>query len=81
MKILFDRQQRKQAVLLMMFSLVLALIEALGVGSVVPFVTMLQAPESLEGTRLWNVLVMVFGQRNPQSMVVSLGGRCWWYLC
>lgn len=73
-KVLFDRQQRKQAVMLMVFSLVLALIEALGVGSVVPFVTMLQAPESLEGTRLWNVLVMVFGQRNPQSMVLSLGG-------
>ena len=60
--------------MLMVFSLVLALIEALGVGSVVPFVTMLQAPESLEGTRLWNILVMVFGQRNPQSMVLSLGG-------
>lgn len=73
-KVLFDRQQRKQAVMLMGFSLVLALIEALGVGSVVPFVTMLQAPESLEGTRLWNVLVMVFGQRNPHSMVLSLGG-------
>ena len=73
-KVLFDRQQRQQAVLLMVFSLVLAFIEALGVGSVVPFVTMLQAPESLEGTRLWNVLVMVFGQRTPQSMVLSLGG-------
>ncbi|MCC6139069.1 MAG: ABC transporter ATP-binding protein [Nitrospira sp.] len=73
-KVLFDRQQRKQAVMLMVFSLVLACIEALGVGSVVPFVTMLQAPESLEGTRLWNILVMVFGQKNPHSMVVSLGG-------
>ena len=73
MKLLFDRQQRQQAVMLMMFSLVLALIEALGVGSVVPFVTLLQAPESLERTKLWNGLVMIFGQRDPQDMVLSLG--------
>lgn len=72
--VLFDQQQRRQAALLMLFSMVLALIEALGVGSVVPFVTMLQAPQSLEGTRLWNALVIIFGQKSPQSMVLSLGG-------
>jgi hypothetical protein len=66
--VLFDHQQRRQAAFLMLFSMVLALIEALGVGSVVPFVTLLQAPESLEGTRWWKILVLAFGQRTPQAM-------------
>ena len=71
---LFDRQQKREALLLMVLGLVLALIEALGVGSVVPFVTILQAPESLNGTRLQTILVAIFGASDQQTLVLRLGG-------
>jgi len=71
--VFFDKKQRRQAAVLILFGLLLALLEALGVGSVVPLVTFIQAPEALEGSRAWTTLVGIFGVHDPDAMILYLG--------
>lgn len=73
MAVFFDERQRRQAIFLVLFGLILAFLEALGVGSVVPLVTFVQAPKALEGTRIWALLVRIFGEHDPDTMVMYLG--------
>lgn len=71
--VMFDQNQKRSAILLLLFSVVLALIEAAGIGSVFPFVALLQSPDSLLGTPVWGVLTRLFGRWSPDAMLIYLG--------
>lgn len=72
--LLFDSKQKWNALFLLITSISLALMEASGVGSIVPLVNLIQDPRQMEGTQMWHYLTLVYGLRSPESMIVWFGG-------
>lgn len=72
--VLIKKYQSKKNILVLLFlSLLLAIMEAAGVGAILPFVTLLQSPQGVVGTKIWIILSNIYGKRSPESVVLLAG--------
>ena len=77
-KILFllNRQERKHAGLLLCMILVMALLDMIGVASIVPFIAVLTNPEIVETNVILNKIFQIsnaFGVKNKQEFLFAVG--------
>ena len=77
-KILFllTPNETKKAILLLMMILVMALLDMLGVASILPFMAVLSTPEIIETNIIYNKMFQIskkFGVENTQHFIFALG--------
>ncbi len=77
-KILFllTPNEIKKAILLLMMILVMAVLDMLGVASILPFMTALSNPEIIEANIIYNKMFQIskkFGVENTQQFIFALG--------
>ena len=68
--------ERKRAVLLLVIILIMALLEVIGVASVLPFVAVLTNPDLVETNSFLNIMFKfsyIFGVNNIQDFILALG--------
>jgi ATP-binding cassette, subfamily B, bacterial PglK len=70
---LLTREERKRAMALVAMILVMAILDAIGVASIMPFVTLLANPEVIESNALLQRLYAAFGYTDPQRFLFALG--------
>ena len=73
---LLTSHERKRAFLLLLMILIMALLEMIGVASILPFVTVLSNPSLIETNILLNTMFQkskMFGVENNQEFLFSLG--------
>lgn len=70
---LLTPQERKQAGLLFAMILVMALLDALGVASIMPFVAVLSNPQLVESNATLLLIYKTFGFVNEQTFLIALG--------
>ena len=81
---LLSRKERKQAFLLFIMVLVMALLEMIGVASIMPFMAVLTNPEIIETNSLLNkayTLSGSFGVETQQQFLFFLGTSSRWWIC
>ena len=73
---LFSTQERKHLIILMILILIMALLDAIGIASVVPFVTILTSPDLIETNLILNKIYQyfrIFGVENRQQFMLFFG--------
>ena len=73
---LLNNQERKHACLLLLMILIMALLDMVGVASILPFMTVLTNPELVETNIILNTMYIVsfkFGVGNNQQFLFALG--------
>jgi len=73
---LLNRQERKHAGLLLCMILVMALLDMIGVASIVPFIAVLTNPEIVETNVILNKIFQIsnaFGVKNKQEFLFAVG--------
>ena len=73
---LLTSQERKQAGLLLSMIIVMALLDMIGVASILPFVAVLSNPSMIETNLVLNYMLQVstvFGVKNNQQFLFALG--------
>jgi len=73
---LFNPNERKRALLLMVMMLIMALLDMIGVASIMPFVAVLTNPDVVETNFILNTMFQassIFGVDNKQQFLFALG--------
>ena len=73
---LLTSRERRQAFLLMLMLLVMALLDTIGVASILPFISVLTNPELIETNSILNTmfkLSIIFGVENNKQFLFALG--------
>lgn len=73
---LLSRKERKQAILLLLMILMMALLDMIGVASILPFMAVLTNPELIETNSILNFIFQsssIFGVENKNQFVFLLG--------
>ena len=73
---LFSVQERRHLIILMILILIMALLDAIGIASVAPFMTVLMNPDLVETNLILNKIYQVssiFGVENKQQFVLFFG--------
>ena len=70
---LLDRRERRNAVLLLGLLLVMALVESLGVASVVPFAAVLSNPSLIRTNPYLSAVYQALGFADPSAFMIFLG--------
>jgi ABC-type multidrug transport system fused ATPase/permease subunit len=73
---LLSRHERKRAGLLIIMIIIMALLDLIGVASILPFVTVIANPASIETNTILNTLFKassIFGVQNDQQFLFALG--------
>ena len=73
---LFTPRERKQAVLLTIMLLIMALLDTIGVASILPFIAVLTNPGVIETNSILNTMYIIsgnFGVENDQQFLFALG--------
>lgn len=68
----FDRKQKQKLGFLLAISVILALLEAAGVGAVIPFVAVIQSPDRIAASALWPTISRFSGIDSPAKAVPLL---------
>lgn len=70
---LFDRREKKRFLLLLFVSLVTAVFQALGVASILPFISIVINPDIISESRLLSSFFDFFGFQSRQSFIIAAG--------
>jgi ATP-binding cassette, subfamily B, bacterial PglK len=70
---LLTPEERRRAMLLVVMILLMAVVDAVGVASIMPFVTLLAKPGVIESNRLLRSLYEGLGYKDPQDFMFFLG--------
>ena len=70
---LLNQQERKQAALLMIMILFMALLDMIGVASIMPFMAVLANPDLVESNLTLNAVYVKLGFGDPQQFLFALG--------
>lgn len=70
---LMDYRQKRNAAIILVLSTIVALLEAAGVGAILPFVAAIQSPDMLIKFKIWDYFILLFGVKSPQEITVILG--------
>uniref|UniRef100_UPI00404730FB ABC transporter ATP-binding protein n=1 Tax=Aliarcobacter sp. TaxID=2321116 RepID=UPI00404730FB len=71
--LLFDNHEKKRAILLILLMIVMAFFEVLGVGSIMPFLSVLANPESIETNEYLNAVYTYLNFEDKNSFLMFLG--------
>lgn len=71
--LLLSVHERKRAVLLLIIMILMAFFEVLGIGSIMPFLSVLGNPETIENNEYLFYTYMYFGFDNKNSFLIFLG--------
>lgn len=70
---LFDYNEKKRVVLLFLLMIIMAFFEVLGVGSIMPFLSVLGNPETIETNKYLSTVYNYFNFENKDSFLMFLG--------
>lgn len=73
---LFSARERKHLILLMILILIMALLDAIGIASVLPFITVLTNPELIQTNLILNKIFQIssiFGVENEKQFILFFG--------
>ena len=71
--ILLSREQRNRGIFLLGMILVMAILDVIGVASILPFMAVLSNPESIKTNNMLNAAYVNLGFNNPQDFLIALG--------
>ncbi len=70
---LLNYHEKKKAMLLLFLMIIMAFLEVLGVGSIMPFLSVLGNPETIETNKYLNAVYSYFGFEDKDSFLIFLG--------
>ncbi len=70
---LLDKQERKKSLVLLVLMILMAFLEVLGVGSIMPFLSVLGNPVTIETNKYLNTVYIYFGFEDKDSFLMFLG--------
>src|SRR5574344_2733206 len=70
---LLDNQERKKSLILLLLMILMAFLEVLGVGSIMPFLSVLGNTETIETNKYLNAVYTYFGFEDKNSFLMFLG--------
>ena len=78
---LLSAQERKKAILLLLMILVMAILDTVGVASILPFIAVLSNPELVQSNEILSKLYQIGNFQNNQDFLFSLGILVFIILC
>ena len=79
---LLSQHERKRALLLLVMILIMALLDMIGVASILPFMAVLTNPDLIESNLILNQMFeysAIFGVKNNQDFLFALGILLFFY--
>ncbi len=70
---LLDNQERKKSLILLLLMILMAFLEVLGVSSIMPFLSVLGNPETIETNKYLSAVYIYFGFEDKNSFLMFLG--------